>query len=87
MHANCKALLGCMESLLGGVTASVANDKDMVAEEVYCMADEHDVLVPIHELQERNINMSQLGCSQCLVGVIGTPNADEKGTWRMHHEF
>ena len=59
MHANCKALLCCMESLLGGVAAGVANDQDVVAEEVHSMADKHDVLIPIHELHSRQACLQQ----------------------------
>ena len=53
MHANCKSLLCCMESLLGGVAPCVANDQDVVAEEIHGMADKHDVLIPVHELHSR----------------------------------
>ena len=52
MHPHCKALLSGVEGLLGGVTSSVANDKNVVAEQIHSVADEHDVLVPVHELHK-----------------------------------
>ena len=54
MHANCKALLCCMESLLRGVASCVADDHDVVAEEIHSVADEHDVLIPVHELYSKH---------------------------------
>ena len=53
VHSHCKALFSGMKGLLGGVTSSVANDQDMVAEQIHSVADEHDVLVPVHELQSK----------------------------------
>ena len=62
MHANCKALQCCMESLLGGVAPCVANDQDVVAEEIHSMADKHDVLIPVHELHSRHACLEHISC-------------------------
>ena len=53
MHPHCKALLSGVEGLLGGVASSVANDENVVTEQIYSVADEHDVLVPVHELHKQ----------------------------------
>ncbi|GER27166.1 phosphotyrosine protein phosphatases superfamily protein, partial [Striga asiatica] len=50
VHADGKALLGCMDGLAGRVASGVADDFDRGAEAVDRVADEHDVLVPRHEL-------------------------------------
>ena len=60
MHANRKALLCCMESLLGGVAPCVADDQDVVAEEIHSMADQHYVLIPVHELHSKHARLQHI---------------------------
>eukprot|EP00212_Chloropicon_laureae_P007648 CAMPEP_0197494824 /NCGR_PEP_ID=MMETSP1311-20131121/32534_1 /TAXON_ID=464262 /ORGANISM="Genus nov. species nov., Strain RCC856" /LENGTH=340 /DNA_ID=CAMNT_0043040267 /DNA_START=74 /DNA_END=1097 /DNA_ORIENTATION=+ len=50
VHANVESLLGRVHRLARGVTAGVADDLDVAPEGVHRVRDEHDVLVPRHEL-------------------------------------
>lgn len=50
MHANCKTLLCRVQRLPGGVAASIAYDLQLIAKAVDCVCDQHDVLIPTHQL-------------------------------------